>query len=94
MSYVIASFKHECDAERCAHYARGRYPEADVELHLSHGGKFPHSVCIGEIVGSNRQLSIAFIKGFAYALGAASQIMEVMCKGDERERYDLMGEHP
>ena len=88
MSHVIASFKHECDADRCAHYARGRYPDAGVELHASHGGKFPHSVCMREIVGGDRQLAVAFIKGFAYALGAASLITEVMCRGDERERYD------
>lgn len=88
MSYVIASFKHECDADRCAHYARGRHPDAGVELHTLDALKFPHSVCMREIVGSDRQLAIAFIKGFAYALGAASQITEVMCRGDERERYD------
>ena len=88
MSLVIASFRHECDAIRCVRYARGRYPEANVQYSGMLALKFPYAVTVPD---TKFQLAIAFIKGFAYALGQASQITEVQCRGDERERYDVVG---
>jgi hypothetical protein len=94
VSYVLASFKDRADAVRCHKYASKRYPNARLTLSLGEDTLssrpallWPWSVSIPEYVG--HQEVVAFVKGFAYALPReASHIMEVACKGDERDRYD------
>lgn len=85
---VIASFATSQDAIACHHYASKRYPEADIQISKAVAARWPYMVCIGDVVGPHAQAAIAFIKGYAYALRRDQSIVdEVMCKGDERDRY-------
>jgi hypothetical protein len=84
---AIADFKDRTQAAQCYRYAALRYSKARLKLRVTEGGKFPYAMAI-DLESPDAQLAIAFIKGFAYALGDRTLVMEVMCRGDERERYD------
>jgi hypothetical protein len=85
---VIASFQHEDTAKICFRYASRRYPSVRIELSSYSWARYPFVLAMDPI-GGEAQRAIAFIKGFAYALPRSESLVdEVMCKGDERDRYE------
>jgi hypothetical protein len=92
---VIVDFSDLADAKRCLAFVRERYPGATVKRSACDRRRSAenvlwtwtrwHSLAITDVVGFENQCAIAFIKGFASALGDKSHIPAVMCRGDERE---------
>lgn len=88
---VIASFLNESDAQACYNYARQRYTSVTINLSAASYQRFPWSISL-DPYGRENQLAIAFILGYAYAMPRyVSHVPEVMCKGDQRDRYKNVG---
>jgi hypothetical protein len=84
---VIALFRSETDARECERLCRVCIAGiGDMQVSESAWCTFPWSVAIDTHTGGPIERVVAFIYGYACAVGrAGSLIPSVMCKGDRRD---------